>query len=200
MKTTRQLAQTIERGVVAAAGAIRRMPITRAVKAIWQLTGFSLPDDDGGKTVETANAEVFSGIGFYARPAASGRPEAIVVNVLDAEHPIAIAIRDEKTRQASAAHLGEDESAVFNTVAILHVRSDGTVHVASIGNDGQPLPTMADFQALRDYVNDQFSTAAGHTHVVVGGATTTIATVAAPGTAPTVPAPQPAGTDVLRGE
>jgi len=58
----------------------------------------------------------------------------------------------------------------------------------------------SDVQALRDYVDNQFSSVNGHVHAVVAGVTTTITTVATPGTTPTVPAPNPTGTTVLKAQ
>jgi hypothetical protein len=60
------------------------------------------------------------------------------------------------------------------------------------------LPTMADFNALREYVARQFDASAGHVHVVSGAATTTQTTGTAPAPAPTTPPPTPAGTETVR--
>jgi hypothetical protein len=61
-----------------------------------------------------------------------------------------------------------------------------TVRVVSDGGTASPVATLADLQALRDYV-------AGHTHPVIGGGGGTAA-------APTVPPGQPSGTQVLEAE
>jgi phage gp46-like protein len=145
MKSTRQLQEQIERRVVSAAGAIRRMAVTLSAKALWQLTGFRLVDENGQVKNEVALAEAFTGIGFYARPPEGGKPEAIVINVNDAQHPVAIAVRDEKTRQAVAGALKLDESAMFNTVAIVVVKSNGTVEIRSAGGTAEKLVTQAQF-------------------------------------------------------
>jgi hypothetical protein len=86
----------------------------------------------------------------------------------------------------------------------------------SIGNDAGPtieldtstiqaggsqsLATKADVQALRDYVNQQFSSTGGHTHHVSGTVTDTQVTVTVTGSgAPTVAPGNPSGTSVLLG-
>jgi hypothetical protein len=60
--------------------------------------------------------------------------------------------------------------------------------------DAVPLATKADVQALRDYVNAQFS-GAGHTHVAPSGGGTTTVTTPVGGTPG-----QPAGTTVIKGK
>jgi phage gp45-like len=168
-------------------GAIRRMVVTVTSRALWQVTGYEI---DG--TTETQQAEPFSGIGFYARPAASGKPEAIVVSAAGAKSPAIVATRDEKTRAAVAGGLAADEAIVFSSAAVVHVRANGTVEIRTPGGSAVPLATLADVQALREAFNS-------HVHVL------TIA--AAPGSggtgtaAPTAtPAPAPAGTTVLKGQ
>ena len=118
------------------AGMVRRMAVSLTTKALWQIVGFRKSDG----TQETRNAEPFTGIGFYSRPPSSGKPEAIVVMVGDANAPVVVATRDEKTRAASAGDLGADEAAIYNTLARAHVKSDGTVAVEPIiGSVLQPM-------------------------------------------------------------
>lgn len=62
------------------------------------------------------------------------------------------------------------------------------------------LPTLADYNALKAYVNAQFSSVGGHTHATPSGPTTTTTTVATAGTPPTHSAPDPTGTTVLEAE
>lgn len=106
-------------------GMVRRMAISLTAKALWQLVGFRQADGSS----ETRSAETFSGIGFYARPPGDGKPEAIVLMVGDSKNPVIVGTRDEKTRAASAGGLDEDEAMVFNSQAVVYVKSDGTVEV-----------------------------------------------------------------------
>lgn len=161
-----------------ARGAIRRMVVSLTTKAIWQLAGFIL----GGGKRETMNAEPFGGIGFFARPPASGKPEAIVLMVGDdSRQPVVVAVRDEKTRQAIAGALAENETAMFNDAATVVIKSDGTIEARSKNGAAVPLVTFAEFMRH------------GHTCAAAGN----------PSTAP-IPVVDPgdplSGTDVLKGE
>jgi hypothetical protein len=106
---------------------IRRMAISLTSKVLWQLAGFRLPDG----SIEVTNAEAFTGIGFYARPPRSGVPEAIVASVVDATVPMIIAVRDEATRAKVAGGIGEDETAVFNSQAMMLLRNNGTIELGA---------------------------------------------------------------------
>lgn len=62
----------------------------------------------------------------------------------------------------------------------------------------EPMVPLSQFNAFRAWVEQQFKSVGGHTHVVAGGATTTVTTVAVTGDgSPTVPVPSVAGTTVL---
>lgn len=176
-------------------GRVRRMAVKLTTGTRWQVLGHRLLDG----VIEALELETFPGIGFFARPRA-GKGEAVVISVGGSDHRVVIAVRDEELRQLAAGGFAPDETGAFNSLAIVKIKADGTVEVRAIGGAAVPLATKADVQALRDYVNNQFSTASGHTHVVVAGVTTTTTTVAVPGTPPTVAAPNPAGTTVLKGQ
>lgn len=126
MKTLAEFARAIDPDRVGAFGAVRRMAITLTAKALWQLAGFVID----GKT-EVVKAEPFTGIGIAARPPASGKPEAIVIMVGDANNPMVIAVRDEKTRAAIAGALAADETMLFNSKAFVHVKASGKVEVGT---------------------------------------------------------------------
>ena len=153
------------------------------ITGIWQLRGFR-------ELKEVVKLEVFQGIGIWARPPKSGKQphvEAIAVSVGDSDNQVVIATRDEKTRKALALALDvvEDETILHNTQAVVAIRADGTIQARSYGGTAVPLATLADLQALRDWI----------------GSTMIIATPAGnstPGT--TVDPPTPAGTTVLKGE
>jgi phage gp45-like len=168
-------------------GAIRRMAVTVTSRARWQVTGYTIDGD-----TETQQAEPFTGIGFYARPPASGKPEAIVVSAAGAKSPAIVAVRDEKTRAAVAGNVGADEAMMFGSTALVHVTAGGTVEARAPGGTAVALATLADVQALREAFNN-------HVHIL------TIAAAAGAGgtgtAAPTAtPAPAPAGTTVLKGQ
>ncbi|HWU86208.1 MAG TPA: hypothetical protein VN253_02990 [Kofleriaceae bacterium] len=164
----------------AVTGAIRRFAVKLTVKALWQLAGHTI---DGVQ--ELVRAEVFGGIGIAARPPAAGKPEAIVVMVADAENPVVIAVRDEKTRAAVAGSLAEDETACFNSLAILHFKSDGTIEARPVSG-GPPVAL-----ALKSDVTAVKTTFDTHTHpgVTAGAAVTG---------APAVPMPAPVGTTTFK--
>lgn len=72
---------------------------------------------------------------------------------------------------------------------------DDSVEIRSASGVARPLPTLAELAATVDFIRAQFNALTGHSHTVVGGATTTI--TLSPGTAlPT----EPIGTGVLRAE
>jgi hypothetical protein len=101
-------------------GMIRRMAVRETARALWTLLGHE-------QVKEKPIVEVFSGIGIYARPA--GDAEVIVVNVSGARHPVVIATRDEDARRAMAADLKAGDTCVFNGVARVIIRADGTIEI-----------------------------------------------------------------------
>lgn len=173
-------------------GMIRRVAITlvRAGRVVWQVTG----QRGGVGGDEVFDVEPFGVIGHFARPPAGGRPEAIVVMVGGSKSPALIAARDEKTRKLIDAHVGDGETAIYNGQSLVVVKQDGTIELRSIAGSAGRVATLADIEALTEYIDRQFQNTAGHTHAVAGAATTTIITSAGVGFAPTTPAPTPAGT------
>jgi phage gp45-like len=150
-------------------GMVRRMAIKLTSGTFWQALGHLLLDST---TPETRDVEVFSGIGFYARPKAGANVEAMVVFPAGASNPVVIATRDEDARKA-VANLDQDSTAMFNRSTIIVCKPDGTVEIKLPGGTPQPLPTLAEFN--------------GHTHPAPGGATSP----------PTTPA---TGTTVLKAQ
>jgi hypothetical protein len=160
MTTQRDLRRDTDPLSLRALGAVRRLAIAFTSKVLWQLTGARMPDG-----VETIQAEVFSGIGFFSRPSSSGRPEAVSVNLgADAKTPVVVATRDEATRQKSAGELAEDETAIFNTQSLVYVKADGTIEARTVGGTALPLATKADLDAVIEYLKRQFDPNAGHVH------------------------------------
>lgn len=132
-------------------GRLRRMAIKLTSRVLWQLLGHKT--DDG---TETVDAEVFSGIGFYARPRTSDRAEAIVVNVGGASHPAIVATRNEDVRR-EVANIAADETAVFNSQATIHVMANGEIHIRSKDGTAVQIPRFSDVESIRNALD-------GHTH------------------------------------
>lgn len=135
-------------------GLVRRMAVKLSSGAFWQVLGHLLLD----ATPEVREAEVFSGIGFYARPKAGHRAEAIVVFPGGAANPIVIATRDEDARKA-IAKLDEDATAMFNSKTVIVIKPSGAVEIRGANGTAHALPTLADF-------NDFVSKYNEHTHYV----------------------------------
>jgi len=170
-------------------GLVRRMLIT-ASDALWKVAGH----EDAYGNAENDELEAFTRVGFYSRPAAGARAEAIVVKVGgESGHPVLIASRDQDLIRAIAdavGGFGEDEAAIFNSSALVRCR-DGIVEACSPGGTAVALATKADVEALRATFNT-------HTHpcsATTGGGGSLGVT-----SAPDTLASPPAGTSVLRGE
>lgn len=103
-------------------GTLRKMAIRATARAQWVLLGHE-------KVFEKPTAEVFSGIGIYARPIDAADAEVIVANISGAGNPVIIATRDETARRAMAADLGPGDTCVFNRTARVIIRANGTIEV-----------------------------------------------------------------------
>jgi phage gp45-like len=171
------------------AGVLRWFAITLTSGPTWQVIGHLLID---GLTRETRSAAVFSGIGFYSRPKAGTNREAIVANIAGAENPVIIATRDEDTR-ARVADIDEDETMAYNTVVGVLLRKDNKILACMHGGTPVELAKASELNSLRAFVAAQFA-AVGHSHTVVGGATTATAAL---GAVPTTSYP---GTQVFKAE
>lgn len=170
-------------------GMLRRMVVSVTSGTIWQVVGLTLLD---GITKETQPVEVFSGIGFYSRPSPGANTEAIVGHVGGRENPAIIALRDEDTRR-KIAKIEQNETAMYNTLAILLVDKDGHMHARFPNGTTKRLAFVDDLNALRGFVAAQFS-GAGHVHAAPGGPTTSTVPVGAP------PSTSYDGTEVLRSQ
>lgn len=160
---------------------IRRFRVAASAGVQWLLEGHE--DLDGN--LERDEVEVFSGIGFYARPAAGHRSEAIVALVGgEPGHPVVVATRDQDGVKA-IGDLAEDETASFTSKAIVKILADGSVEIRSLGGVAVPLATKDDLDALRNYIQTELT-------LPVTGAT------AGPIAAPL--APMATGTTTLRAE
>lgn len=131
-------------------GMVRRVAITLTTKALWQIAGFKSFDG----TQETKQVEVFPGLGIYARPPSSGKPEAIVVMVgADAATPAIVATRDEATRASVAGAIAAGETMVYTPLAVVYLKSDGTIEARSASGAASPLATKADLVALLNAIS-----------------------------------------------
>jgi phage gp45-like len=144
-----EFAEQISAAARDAAGKIRRMAITLTTRALWQVLGHLLIDG----TPETHDAEVFSGVGFYSRPPTGSKPEAIVVFPGGPGNPTIIATRDEATRKASVGNGTDDIAAMFNTVAIVMVKADGTIELRSVGGSASFVALTSDLATLKSAIS-----------------------------------------------
>jgi hypothetical protein len=131
-------------------GSVRRMIVSRAGAVLWQLVGFAV----GQRKETTRGVEVFHGVGFTAIPSKDGKPEAIVLNVVDAAAPVIVAARDEKTRAAVVpSDLGAGDTCVFGDGAIVVLRSNGTVEIRTPQGAAKRLLTVDDGAALKNAIS-----------------------------------------------
>jgi phage gp45-like len=190
MATIRELRAAGAPHALALRNLVRRLKVS-LTKAIgrWQLLGFRGVD---GEQETFDDVEVFQGIGFASRPAAGGRPEAVVVHVrAEGGHPVIIATRDKTTQP----ELDEDETQVSNSQVRLKMTAAGEI-LADDGGGAVELATKADVQRAIDYLKKQFDPLAGHVHATPSGPTTTITEATGPAAGGT--APSPTGTTVFK--
>lgn len=127
--STQELAERIGAHRREMAGRIRKMTISITDESSWQMLGHLAIDPTDR---ENREIEPFTGIGIYARPpAGSDSAEAIVVQVGGSNCPAIVATRDEATRAAVAGGVQPNETAIFNTLAMLLVKANGTIEVGS---------------------------------------------------------------------
>lgn len=181
----RELAEAVGAKARELAGKIRRFVVTRTTSALWQVTGHDLASIGG--EVETREAEVFQGIGFYARPDDDEDTEAIVAFVAGAGNPIAIAVRNEATRRQIAADLLAGETQIHNATVLIRIKANGTVEIRTAAGVAVPLATKADLEALRTYVRSNMTIACP-------------AGTSTPGTSDVTGPPAVAGTQVLKAQ
>lgn len=164
------------------------MVIGRSNTNRWQVVGHQLLDG----SIETRDADVFQGIGFYARPAADETTEAIVAFPGGPGNPIVIALRAEASRRVVTKDLGADETQVHNSGTIIRIKSDNTVEIRTHGGDAERLVKLSEFQRLAD---DFY----GHGHPSTGAPPIPTFTPPDPPGEPMIDAGA-TGTDVLRAE
>jgi len=179
----RELAGKVRRMAVSVTNVLAGVGATTA--SFWQVVGHLLLDNT---TQETADAEVFSGVGFYARPPAGANAEAIVAFPGGPSNPVVVASRDEATRKKVAGAALQDETFVYNSQVALRFTASGLIQAYLIGG---PVPVKLALQSDVDGVITAYN---GHTHAVVGGGGGTASAVVAGQRAPAS-----VGSSVLRG-
>lgn len=139
----------------------------------WQLLGVLLLDQ---VTREVIEAENFSNVGFYARPAPGANAEATVAFAGGAQNPIIIATRDEDLRK-KVANIDQGETMVFTNKACVYIKADGTIEIRSATGVANPVPTLAEFNALVDKVNNIVTAHDTHGHTDPQGGVTGLPSV-----------------------
>lgn len=143
-------------------GLVRRtvVSLTEAAGCAWQALGYR--DSDGNRETFN-NVEIFGGVGIHARPANSGRVEAIIVHVGgDEEHPVIVATRD----QSMQVELEGDETAIFNSKSVIRIKADGTIEIGSRGAELTPLDELVHGRGI-----DPFT---GKTYKILGATTSKV--------------------------
>jgi phage gp45-like len=142
--TIEDLRDRLTRAAHRARNLVRRVTLSLSNNdGTWQARGYrgfegAHGDTDGEKFV----AEVFPGIGIWARPKVGTVPEAIIVHVGgEPGHPVIVATRQKEMQVA----LEEDETAVFNSQSVLILKKDGSVEIRSRNGTAQKLVTLAEF-------------------------------------------------------
>lgn len=178
MTSVTQHSRVMDAARTAMRGLIRRMVVTKAAQAIWQVAGLRV-----GDAREVFDAEVFQGIGVWSLPSDSGVTETIVVNAGSANTPAIVACRDEKTRAAMVpASMVNGDTCVYGAGVLLYFHG-GKLEARLPNGVAKRLATLDDVNALRNHY-------ANHFHAAPGGNT------GAPNTEP----PTASGTTILRGQ
>ena len=133
----------------ALAGSLRRMAVKLTAGGVWQVAGHILFGSDR----ETRQAELWPGIGIFARPPkGSSSAEAIVANAGGQNNPAIVATRDEETRK-KVDDLVDDEGALYNTLARVYVTKDGNIELRTHAGVAIKLPTLADVQKIETAIS-----------------------------------------------
>jgi hypothetical protein len=171
-------------------GMLRRLAITLTDGGTWQMIGHTMLN----RRPEVRRVEMFSGIGFAARPAAGANAEAVVAFVGGSSNPVSLAARDEDGRQSAVGDLGQNETAMYNGSVVFICRENGTAEIRSVIGTPHALATKADIDALAAKVDHLVGVYNSHTHAV-SGAVAGITVQVEPGTTPVA-----VGTLVLKGQ
>jgi hypothetical protein len=152
----RELAGKVRRMAVSVTNVLSGVGTTTA--SFWQVVGHLLQDNT---TKETADAEVFSGVGVYARPPAGANAEAMVAFPGGASNPVVVATRDEATRKKVAGNCGQDETFVYNSQVAIRFTNTGLIQAYLVGG---PVPVKL---ALASDVDNVVTAYNAHKHTGV---------------------------------
>jgi len=157
-RTARDFRRRTTQAALELANLARRVIFASTSGGQWAIRGYETPDGVEGDDDEPA--DVFPGVGIYARPA--GDAEGVLVNVgAKADHPTIVATRDEDARRAYVEEFGDiaaGEIVVFNGAGKSRViiRADGAIQleaesgseilVRSPGGTTDQLVTKTDFE------------------------------------------------------
>lgn len=164
---------------------IRRMAVKLTEGAFWRIAGHILLD----RKVEAKDAEVFGGIGFHSRPPVGANAEALVAFPGGASNACIVGLRDEDTRK-KVANLDHDETMTFNSLTVVHHDNEGFVEIRTPNGAAFALPTLADYNRLRNAFNSHV-----HTSAAAGSPTSGATSIT-----DTIPVPSPTGTTVLKAQ
>lgn len=155
-------------------------------------------------TSEDDEIEVFGQAGVAARPSENAAVESLVLLVGASGDHAAVAAQIDSTRATviDATGLEPDETIVYTSQSVVHIKADGTVEIRSLAGTAVALVPLPVLQDLRDWIAD-------HRHEYINGAgaatptTKPISTTAASPLPPTTPLdapPTPTGTTILKAE
>lgn len=131
-------------------GMVRRMTVSLSASSVWQVLGTQLLNG----TREVRDAEAFTGVGFYSRPPASSKTEALLVFPGGAAVPVIVATRDEDVRRKVAADLKPNETQIHNSETIFRIKADGTAELRAIAGVAESLSKHSDLTALAGVLDD----------------------------------------------
>lgn len=140
MNNSETFRQRMGRQALEVANMVRRVVVSASKGGAWSVGGYAIPDLRGGSTITTEGedddpAEVFGGIGIWARPAGGDRAEGLLLNVGGkAEHGVICAVRNEDARKRYVEEfgsIGQGEIALFPSTGTSRVliKQDGSIEI-----------------------------------------------------------------------
>lgn len=181
-------------------GLVRRVEVTFARTGIWQVRG-QRAGASGGGVDETFDADLFPGVGFFARPSGSAATEAVTVAAGGTGATMIVATRDEATRAKWDAQVPAGTTATFNEVVGMVVKPDGTVAVKLLNGTEIALALKLDLDILRSALTSAtIAAGAGGAAAVVAACDAQVPGAVAALTPPRATTPWPIGTAVLKAQ
>jgi hypothetical protein len=159
-RRSKDLRQRASESVLALANLARRVVFGATSGGQWTIRGYETDDDIEGSDDDPA--DVFGGIGIYAKPASEDDAEGVLINIGGkADHPTIAAVRNEDARKRYVDEFGDisaGEIAIFNSSGksrviieaggdiVLEAESGKEIFVRSPGGSTDQLVTKTDFQ------------------------------------------------------